>query len=156
MGLGPTLQRAILHPSHSFFTHHLILATHPFPFPNLISYILFDKHTLYVLYTLGRMKNFKGTIGMQIFDTRRSTNTQKSYKIHSCPTGKFQLYYMSCEKENFSTSISMIFISTFCTFPKFRLLENINNQDCVCSPTVRIIAFQAIDPGSTPGKRMFL
>ena len=23
----------------------------------------------------------------------------------------------------------------------------------VCSPTVRIIAFQAIDPGSTPGKR---
>nr|GFC48284.1 hypothetical protein [Tanacetum cinerariifolium] len=25
----------------------------------------------------------------------------------------------------------------------------------VCSPTVRIIAFQAIDPGSTPGKRTF-
>ena len=23
----------------------------------------------------------------------------------------------------------------------------------VCSPTVRIIAFQAIDPGSTPGRR---
>ncbi len=27
---------------------------------------------------------------------------------------------------------------------------------CVCSPTVRIIAFQAIDPGSTPGRRTFL
>jgi hypothetical protein len=26
----------------------------------------------------------------------------------------------------------------------------------VCSPTVRIIAFQAIDPGSTPGRRNFL
>lgn len=26
----------------------------------------------------------------------------------------------------------------------------------VCSPTVRIIAFQAIDPGSTPGRRTFL
>jgi hypothetical protein len=26
----------------------------------------------------------------------------------------------------------------------------------VCSPTVRIIAFQAIDPGSTPGRRIFL
>ena len=26
----------------------------------------------------------------------------------------------------------------------------------VCSPTVRIIAFQAIDPGSTPGRRMYL
>ena len=25
----------------------------------------------------------------------------------------------------------------------------------VCSPTVRIIAFQAIDPGSTPGKRNY-
>ncbi len=24
----------------------------------------------------------------------------------------------------------------------------------VCSPTVRIIAFQAIDPGSTPGRRI--
>ena len=28
------------------------------------------------------------------------------------------------------------------------------NQQGVCSPTVRIIAFQAIDPGSTPGKRI--
>ncbi len=27
---------------------------------------------------------------------------------------------------------------------------------CVCSPTVRIIAFQAIDPGSTPGRRITL
>ena len=27
------------------------------------------------------------------------------------------------------------------------------NRVSVCSPTVRIIAFQAIDPGSTPGKR---
>nr|GMC46984.1 hypothetical protein MARPO_0199s0011 [Ipomoea batatas] len=27
------------------------------------------------------------------------------------------------------------------------------NSNGVCSPTVRIIAFQAIDPGSTPGKR---
>ena len=26
-------------------------------------------------------------------------------------------------------------------------------SNSVCSPTVRIIAFQAIDPGSTPGKR---
>jgi hypothetical protein len=26
-------------------------------------------------------------------------------------------------------------------------------QESVCSPTVRIIAFQAIDPGSTPGRR---
>ncbi len=26
-------------------------------------------------------------------------------------------------------------------------------QISVCSPTVRIIAFQAIDPGSTPGRR---
>lgn len=29
------------------------------------------------------------------------------------------------------------------------------NRVSVCSPTVRIIAFQAIDPGSTPGKRIF-
>jgi hypothetical protein len=28
-------------------------------------------------------------------------------------------------------------------------------QQSVCSPTVRIIAFQAIDPGSTPGKRIY-
>jgi hypothetical protein len=28
-----------------------------------------------------------------------------------------------------------------------------NSQTSVCSPTVRIIAFQAIDPGSTPGRR---
>ena len=33
---------------------------------------------------------------------------------------------------------------------------NLNDKDaCVCSPTVRIIAFQAIDPGSTPGRRIF-
>ena len=31
-------------------------------------------------------------------------------------------------------------------FPKLSTIS-------VCSPTVRIIAFQAIDPGSTPGKR---
>ena len=32
----------------------------------------------------------------------------------------------------------------------------LNNRDkSVCSPTVRIIAFQAIDPGSTPGRRIF-
>ena len=32
-------------------------------------------------------------------------------------------------------------------FPKLSTIS-------VCSPTVRIIAFQAIDPGSTPGKRI--
>ena len=32
----------------------------------------------------------------------------------------------------------------------------VNCHESVCSPTVRIIAFQAIDPGSTPGKRNFL
>ena len=36
-----------------------------------------------------------------------------------------------------------------------KLVNNETNQACVCSPTVRIIAFQAIDPGSTPGKRKF-
>nr|GFA43413.1 hypothetical protein [Tanacetum cinerariifolium] len=53
------------------------------------------------------------------------------------------------------------------TSPKFGLtiqeLEDKNDSNLhkweiehrgVCSPTVRIIAFQAIDPGSTPGKRI--
>jgi hypothetical protein len=39
------------------------------------------------------------------------------------------------------------------------LLTNINYLNAkpqrVCSPTVRIIAFQAIDPGSTPGRRIY-
>jgi hypothetical protein len=35
------------------------------------------------------------------------------------------------------------------------ILNNVPNTHIrsVCSPTVRIIAFQAIDPGSTPGRR---
>ena len=32
------------------------------------------------------------------------------------------------------------------------MVRSINKS--VCSPTVRIIAFQAIDPGSTPGRRI--
>jgi hypothetical protein len=38
----------------------------------------------------------------------------------------------------------------------FNILQNLSCFMChesVCSPTVRIIAFQAIDPGSTPGRR---
>ena len=41
---------------------------------------------------------------------------------------------------------------------KYYLLINIvvaSISASVCSPTVRIIAFQAIDPGSTPGRRIF-
>ncbi|GLJ19520.1 hypothetical protein SUGI_0352420 [Cryptomeria japonica] len=46
----------------------------------------------------------------------------------------------------------------FCVRARFRswdlwVMSNSYFINGVCSPTVRIIAFQAIDPGSTPGKR---
>jgi hypothetical protein len=41
-------------------------------------------------------------------------------------------------------------------FEAYLLKKIIVHNKSVCSPTVRIIAFQAIDPGSTPGRRIFL
>ena len=37
---------------------------------------------------------------------------------------------------------------------RLEMKTSTNQSFSVCSPTVRIIAFQAIDPGSTPGRRI--